>query len=173
MADIRDTDPNDSGHRRARFRIGWHDAIARKDYGPAVLEDLTWQNTGYRLGVIFEDTTDDLIDDFYDLAVAQQAQRRSSPGGDGPVPDATESHPYGFPVESKFPGCTEVRAGEGERVLIANTADRFQVIVDSGTLADFLDPEIDGDMLESLVTVHHFNDEAARDSYLAERFPEG
>lgn len=89
----------------------------------------------------------------------------------GPTaPEATESHPYGFPFTTRFPGCKQVSLGEGISIYTADTADRFQVIVDSGTLADFLDPEVDADILGALVTVHHFNGKATRDRFVAQRY---
>lgn len=73
MTDIRSTEPNDTGHRRARFHQGWNDAAASKPYTNEALSQLTWQNTGWRMGQIFADTSPDLIDEAYDWAVRQQA----------------------------------------------------------------------------------------------------
>lgn len=85
------------------------------------------------------------------------------------VPDKTERHPCGFLFTTKFPGSKQVVAGEGASVYIPNTAGRFQIIVDEGALADLLDSEV-ADVLGMLVTVHHFNDESARDRFLSERY---
>jgi hypothetical protein len=72
--DDRDTDPDKSGHRRARFRDGWNNAVNGQQYGTKALKDLTWENLGYRLGCIFGDTGPDLVDELYVWCVTQQDQ---------------------------------------------------------------------------------------------------
>lgn len=72
MTDIRSTDPEATNHRKARFRQGWADAVDGKEYGTRVLERLTWQNTGWRLGQILGQTSDELISEAWDWAVEQQ-----------------------------------------------------------------------------------------------------
>lgn len=171
MADIRSTDPNASGHRRARFRIGWAHAVADQEYGEKALGNDTWQNTGWKLAKAYGETSRGLIDEFYDLSVIQQAEQLRSDADADLVPQSTEQFPFGFPIQDEFPNAERELAGEGEAVLTASTDGRFQIIVDSGTLADFLDPEIDRNLLDTLVTVHHFNDEATRDRYLAAHYP--
>ena len=71
--DIRNTDPNLSGHRRARFLDGWQDAIKGPQYSQEILRDLTWQNLGYRMGRLFGKTDDDTIVELYDWCVRQQS----------------------------------------------------------------------------------------------------
>jgi len=73
MTDIRSIDPNATGHRRARFREGWAHAVAGREYGDDALSRLTWQNTGWRLGSVFGETSAELIDEAYEWAVLQQA----------------------------------------------------------------------------------------------------
>ena len=73
--DIRDTDPNKSRHRKARFRAGWRNAAAGDKYTGDTLEDLTWDNLGFRLGSFFGSTKDDLIDELYDWCVEQQRSK--------------------------------------------------------------------------------------------------
>lgn len=70
--DARHTDPNESGHRRARFRQGWLHAVEGRIYGDAALKELTWDNLGYRLGRIFGSTSEEMIDQQYDWCVRQQ-----------------------------------------------------------------------------------------------------
>jgi hypothetical protein len=65
------TEPNKSGHRRARFRQGWLNAVEGKEYGEA-LNELSWDNLGYRLGKIFGSTSEEMIDAQYDWRVRQQ-----------------------------------------------------------------------------------------------------
>ena len=74
--DIRDTDPNKNQHRRARFREGWRKATAGDGYTDDTLEDLTWDNLGFRLGSFFGPTKDDLIGELYDWCVEQQAESK-------------------------------------------------------------------------------------------------
>lgn len=79
--DIRDTDPNKSGHRRARFRQGWRSAVEGRSYGDKALRELTWDNLGHRLGRLFGDASDEMIDTQYDWCVHQQ---KSKGGGLAP-----------------------------------------------------------------------------------------
>ena len=171
MADIRSTDPNATGYRRARFRIGWAHSVSGQRYSDDVLGNVTWQNTGWRLGDLFGETSQDLIDGFYELAVTQQAEQHRSEADPVLAPQSTEQFPFGFPIRDKFPNAEEAWVGEGTSVSTASKDGRFQIIIDSGTLADFIDPDVDSDLLGSLVTVHDFNDERARDRYLSAHYP--
>lgn len=171
MADIRSTDPNATGYRRARFRIGWAQAVSGQRYSDDVLDNVTWQNTGWRLGDLFGETSRDLIDEFYELAVTQQAEQLGREADPVLAPQSTEQFSFGFPVRDEFPNAEEERGSEGTTIFTASKGGRYQIIIDSGTLADFLDPDFDSELLGSLVTVHHFADENARDQYLAEHYP--
>jgi hypothetical protein len=171
MADVRSTDPNATGYRRARFRVGWGHAVAGKDYSDRVLDDVTWQNLGWRLGRAFGATSRALIEEFYELAVEQQAQQLSTGAGVAAVPHATERFPFGFSVTDEYPDARPVARGEGETVYAANGGGMSQLIIDSGALADFLDPATDAELLDELVTVHHFDDAEVRDEYLAAHYP--
>ncbi|MBA2693155.1 MAG: hypothetical protein H0U65_11790 [Rubrobacter sp.] len=70
--DSRNTDPNQSGHRRARFRQGWLKAVEGDVYGDAALKELKWDNLGHRLGKIFGGTSEEMIEAQYDWRVRQQ-----------------------------------------------------------------------------------------------------
>lgn len=60
------------GRRRGNFRAGWKDAAQReKQYKPSALNTLTWQNLGYRLGLIFGDIPDSEIDAAFNLLASQ------------------------------------------------------------------------------------------------------
>ncbi|MEP0760132.1 hypothetical protein [Coleofasciculus sp. FACHB-T130] len=73
--DIRKKDPNNTGHRKAEFRKGWKKAIEGEIYNKDILENLTWNNLGYRLGKLFGETSPEQIDEIYDWCVHhQQAQ---------------------------------------------------------------------------------------------------
>lgn len=69
--DVRHTDPNKSGHRRARFRQGWLNAVEGDVYGDATLSELSWDNLGYRLGK-FGPASEEMIEAQYDWCVRQQ-----------------------------------------------------------------------------------------------------
>lgn len=72
--DVRSTNPNETGHRRGRFKAGWHKATKGESYGSRALNRLTWDNLGWRLGSLFGETDEDLIDEMYDWCVRQQAR---------------------------------------------------------------------------------------------------
>ena len=72
--DDRNTDPNASGHRRARFCIGWNSALRGKDYGHTALEKLTWENLGWRLGKLLGHGSEETIEQMYHLCVKLQAE---------------------------------------------------------------------------------------------------
>ena len=76
--DIRKTDPNKNQHRKARFREGWHKVTIGKKYTDDTLEDLTWENLGFRLGSIIGSTKDDLINELYDWCVEQHAEAKKA-----------------------------------------------------------------------------------------------
>ena len=73
--DLRSTEPNKTGHRRARFREGWRIAIAGECYTERTLKELKWDNLGYRLGKLFGNTSPRLVDELYDWCVSQQRER--------------------------------------------------------------------------------------------------
>lgn len=71
--DIRNTDPDATAHRRARFKVGWQEATSGKTYGAEALAELTWQNLGYRFGRLLGPASPKLQDEMYDLCVRIQA----------------------------------------------------------------------------------------------------
>ena len=73
--DIRDTNPNETGHREAQFHEGWRRAVEGQCYREATLRQLTWNNLGYRLGKRFGATSADHGDQIYDWCVRQQTRR--------------------------------------------------------------------------------------------------
>ena len=78
--DVRSTTPNRSGHRLARFKDGWRNAARGKKYKESTLSRVTWENTGYRLGALFPDTDEILIEALYDWCVRQQKHaKRTKP----------------------------------------------------------------------------------------------
>lgn len=53
--DIREINPK-ANYRMGRFKVGWNNALNGAELGDDVLEQLTWQNLGWRLGKLFGDT---------------------------------------------------------------------------------------------------------------------
>ena len=72
--DVRSTNPNETGHRRGRFKAAWKKAVRGESYGSQALKRLTWDNLGWRLGRLFGATDDELIDEMYDWCVRQQEE---------------------------------------------------------------------------------------------------
>lgn len=71
--DIRHKDPHRTAYRRARFKDGWKNGANRDAdaYTKQTLEQLTWQNVGYRMGEIFGETPEQQMDELYDWCVRQ------------------------------------------------------------------------------------------------------
>lgn len=176
MEDIRSTEPDSTGHRRARFRIGWAHAVGGREYGETVLDRLTWQNTGWRLGWLLGNTTPEMIERCYSLAVEQQT-RSTSPHSKGDAdPDAeplrADVFDFSEPIATQYADAETVRRFEGGEILVANKDDQFQLIIDESSLADMLIEISEDDLLGSLVRVLHFATASSRDRYLTEHYPE-
>jgi hypothetical protein len=69
--DERLVDP-DANYRRGRFKVGWSDAVDGTELGEDVLNQLTWENLGWRLGKLFGETSEDLKEESYEWCVDQQ-----------------------------------------------------------------------------------------------------
>jgi hypothetical protein len=67
--DVRHRDPQN--RRKARFKIGWSKAVQGHTYSQETLEALTWQNLGYRLGKLFGETSDEMIEEIFHWCVRQ------------------------------------------------------------------------------------------------------
>jgi hypothetical protein len=72
VTDVRSLHPDATRHRRARFEIGWRNAVDGQVYTDDTLVRLTWQNLGWRLGAIFGSTSDSLMREMYGWCVRQQ-----------------------------------------------------------------------------------------------------
>lgn len=72
--DVRSTNPNETGHRRGRFKAAWKKAVRGESYGSQALSRLTWDNLGWRLGKLFGETDEALIDEMYEWCVRQQEE---------------------------------------------------------------------------------------------------
>ncbi|MDG5761346.1 hypothetical protein QA600_18610 [Natronococcus sp. A-GB1] len=71
--DIRNEDPT-SDHQGA-FKRGWRDADKGEEYIEDMHEELTWHNLGWRLGVLFGETSDELKQELFEWCKAQQNKR--------------------------------------------------------------------------------------------------
>lgn len=80
-------------------------------------------------------------------------------------PLTTQRFPYNTDLSERFPVRRQVAGGEGFSVYEAEEDDHFCLIIDAGTMADFLDA--DEPALKTLVTVHSFSSDADRADYLA------
>lgn len=81
----------------------------------------------------------------------------------------TEEQPYSDPIEKDFPNRQILFQCEGGIVWLAEKDGRFYVITDEGSMAGFLDPEEDEDMLSQLKNIHEFDTEADRERYIEKR----
>ena len=72
--DARRTNPCDSGHRGARFKVGWAKAVRGVNYGEKALGRLTWDNLGWRLGKLLGPASRETVECMYQLCVKQQAE---------------------------------------------------------------------------------------------------
>lgn len=53
--------------RKKRFKIGWQRAVAGRDYVPKTLEDLTWDNMGWRMGKLHGEASAQVIEAFFEV----------------------------------------------------------------------------------------------------------
>lgn len=81
----------------------------------------------------------------------------------------TTKHPICYPFLKYYPNAEEVFGFEGGVLYKSVKENEYVVIVDNGTIADFLD-EDDQDLLEQLVTVIKFNSEEELNTFLGEQY---
>lgn len=61
--------------RRGNFKSGYRAALDGQEYGEKTLEELTWQNLGWRFGnIVGEDLDKQKLEELYELLVALQHQ---------------------------------------------------------------------------------------------------
>ena len=72
-----------------------------------------------------------------------------------------ERHAAGYPWRKRFPHARRVTALEGGAVYAAEGEGAYWLIKDEGTMADFLDPDEDADLLASLVALARYDDHEA------------
>src|SRR5262245_29671443 len=74
-------DPDDA--RQKQFVQGFCQAVSGRTYTPRTLEKLTWNNLGWRLGRIYGEVGNALIDELWNRSVRQYIARRPTPPKDG------------------------------------------------------------------------------------------
>jgi|tagenome__1003787_1003787.scaffolds.fasta_scaffold20960996_3 hypothetical protein len=72
-----------------------------------------------------------------------------------------EPHPFDYDWRKRFPDAERLLGAEGGAVYAAEGEGTFWLISDEGTMADFLDPDEDADLLASMVKLRRFGDRAA------------
>lgn len=76
-------------------------------------------------------------------------------------------HPIGFNYRELFPNAKMIGGFEGGAIYKATKENKYYLIIDEGTLADFLDKD-DQDLLDQLVKVIEFETEEELENYLQE-----
>lgn len=80
-----------------------------------------------------------------------------------------ETHPFNYQIEKNFPFRQRLASFEGGDVWLAENDDFYYIIVDEGTMADFLIPDEDDDLLNELVKIYEFDSESDRQRYIQDR----
>jgi hypothetical protein len=83
-----------------------------------------------------------------------------------------ERFPCGYDVLNRFPNARRFKGWEGGCAYKAEHEGKAYLILDEGTMADFLD-EDDQDLVQQLISVIEFNNEAEREAYIAEHMAFG
>jgi len=78
-------------------------------------------------------------------------------------------HPIGFNYRNKFPDAELIGGFEGGAIYKALKDAKHYLIIDEGTLADFLD-EDDRDLFNQLIKIIEFETEEELNQYLWERY---
>lgn len=78
-------------------------------------------------------------------------------------------HPIHFKSKENYPNAKLIGGFEGGAIYKASKNDKHYLIIDEGTLADFLD-EDDRDLLNQLVKVIEFETEEELNNYIGERY---
>ena len=83
--------------------------------------------------------------------------------------------PFNYNVHKRFPNARLFRGWMGGCALKAEKNNKYYLVIDNGTLADFLDEEDPQELetLKKLVTIIEFNDEGEREDYITEHVKSG
>ena len=71
----RDPDKDDHNRRLGAFKGGWTKAVQGEHYD-TVLDELTWDNLGWRMGKLFGETEEDRIEEVFEWCVGQLQETR-------------------------------------------------------------------------------------------------
>lgn len=71
--DKRKEDPDLESHRLGNFKQGWTRAVEGQEYD-MVLDELKWNNLGWRLGKLFGETSDEMREELFEWCVRQQME---------------------------------------------------------------------------------------------------
>lgn len=81
----------------------------------------------------------------------------------------TIKYPFGYYFKEIYPEAKKIGGFEGGAIYKAIKDNKYYLIVDEGTMADFLDDD-DQDLLDQLVKVIEFDKEEESEKYLNERY---
>jgi hypothetical protein len=74
-------------------------------------------------------------------------------------------HPFGFNYKDIYPEAKMIGGFEGGAIHKATKKGKYYLIIDEGTMADFLDDD-DRDLLDELVQIIEFESESKLNNYL-------
>ena len=77
--------------------------------------------------------------------------------------------PFSYYFKEIYPNAKRIGGFEGGAIYSAVKDNKYYLIIDEGTMADFLD-EDDQDLLDQLVQVIEFETEEELNTYLGERY---
>lgn len=77
-----------------------------------------------------------------------------------------QAYPFNYDWRKRFPRAERVLGAEGGGVYAAEGEGAWWLMTDEGTMADFLDPDEDADLLASMVKLRRF-DRAAWEAEVA------
>ena len=82
---------------------------------------------------------------------------------------------FSYDFYKRFPNARLFRGWMGGCALKAEKNNKFYLVIDNGTLADFLDEQDaqDQEILKELVTIIEFNGEEEREDYIARHVTSG
>jgi hypothetical protein len=87
----------------------------------------------------------------------------------------TKRFPSNYDIDKRFPDARLFRIWMGGGALKAEKNNKFYLIIDEGTLADFLDERDaqEQEILKELVTIIEFDNEEEREDYIAKHVTSG
>jgi len=77
-----------------------------------------------------------------------------------------EQHPYNYNLRDRFPAMVRLQGFEGGAIYTAEQDGLFYLLIDEGTMADFLDPVEDADLFATMVKVYEFGSNSERQTFI-------